>query len=85
MLDGESSDGLELWHRMNVLGHYTRVAELGNTGCTGEILDHSYTMTLWSLIGTDEAPLRVVELAGRNELSCRLLNRCGDASQVAQG
>ena len=40
-------------------------------------------MTLWSLIRTDIAPLSIVELARCNEFSGSLLNRSGDAAQMA--
>ena len=75
MLDGESTNWLELWHRMNVLAHNTRVAELGDTGRAGQILDNSYTVALRSLIRTDEPPLRVMELTRRDEFPGSLLNR----------
>ena len=72
----ETTNGLEFWHGMDILGHNTRVAELGDTGRAGQVLDNSYTVALRSLIRTDETPLGVVELAGCDELSCGLLNRC---------
>ena len=75
MLNREATNGLELWHGLNELENNAGIRELGNTGRGSEILHYTNRVTLWRLIGADEAPLRIVEFTGRNELACSLLNR----------